>query len=55
MMIAGIVLMGVSVLVTGSATYLEWRRREPLWGLMMKVGPCLFGIGGILFGVAMTL
>ncbi len=54
MLIAGIIFMSLSLVVTGGATYLEWRMREPLWALMMKVGPCLFGIGGILFGLAMV-
>ncbi len=53
MVIAGIALMSLPVLLTGGATYLEWRRSEPIWKLLMKMGPCLFGIGGVLFGLGM--
>lgn len=54
MLIAAIVLMSVSIIVTGSTTYLEWRQRDSVWKLFMKIGPCLFGVGGILFGLGMV-
>ena len=54
MLVVGIVFLSMGTMVTGVATYLEWKLRDPFWKLLMKVGPWLLGVGGMLFGLAMV-
>ena len=53
MMAAGIALLTAAVAVTGTSAYLEWKFREPVYALYMKVGAILLAIGGVVFGCSL--
>lgn len=54
MIIAGISIMSAAVILTTVSICMEIYAREPKWMVLMKVGAMFFGVGGVLFGVAMA-
>ena len=54
MMIAGLGVMTVGTVGIAFAVVEEWRKKEPIYMLIMKIAAGLFGVGGVLFGVAMS-
>lgn len=48
MFMTGVGLSGVSVTVLALATYLEWKRKEPIYMLFVKGSLMIMGIGGAL-------
>lgn len=52
MLIAGIVVLSLGVGALVASTYMEWKRHEPVYALLIKVSTGLLAIGAILFGVA---
>lgn len=54
MLIGGLVVMTIGAIGVSFAVYEEWRTHEPVWKLAMKIAALAFGVGGVLFGVAMA-
>lgn len=55
MFVAAIVLLALGVGALGTSTYLEWRCREPVYALVMKVSTGLLAIGALLFSLVVGL
>jgi hypothetical protein len=53
MAIAGIVLLAIGSVGVCSAVILEVKYHEPLYKVMMKIFPWIFGVGGVLLGIAL--
>lgn len=57
MIAAGVVLLGIHVPILGAAIYLEWRRKEPVYMIVVKWAMLIGGIGtalclyGTYFGI----
>jgi len=52
-LILAISLMAIGSFGTGAAVVLEMKRREPIYAIMMKVFPWVFGCGAVLLAVAL--
>ena len=55
LLLLAIVFLAIGSVGVLAATWLEFTRGKAIWELMMKIFPWLFGIGGILFGIAQVL
>lgn len=51
LIITSIIVMTAGGTLTGVATLLEYLRNEPIYKLLMKIGPVLIGVGGIIFSM----
>lgn len=49
-----IAILSIGVGSLSLSTYLEWKRQEPIYALVMKISSGLLAIGAILFGFAMA-
>ena len=54
MRIAAIILMTIGSFGVGAATLLEIKHHEPIYMILMKVFPWLFGVGAILLALAIV-
>ncbi len=54
MVIAAIALMAIGSLGVGGAVVMEIKTHDPVWKLMMKIFPWVFGVGGILLGITIA-
>ena len=52
MMALAIVLLVLGSVGTLTATFLEWRRHEPVYALMMKLFPWAFGVGAVILALS---
>ena len=52
MVIAGLVIMSIGVLLTGTSVGLEIMLKQPHWMIFMKVGASMLAVGAVLFGIA---
>lgn len=52
MIITAIILMTLGSFGVGAATLLEIKHREPIYMILMKVFPWIFGIGAVLLALA---
>lgn len=55
MIVIAITLLAVGSFGVGAAVFLEMRTHESKYKIMMKVFPWVFGVGGILLAVALTV
>lgn len=53
MVLAGIILLALGSIGVCSAVALEIKYHEPIYKLLMKIFPWIFGAGGILLGIAL--
>jgi len=53
-MVAGIALMAIGSFGIGAAVLLEIKTDEPIYKILMKVFPWVFGVGAILLGIALA-
>jgi len=49
-------MIGLGLMITGtvgiiSSTILEWKRKEPIYALLMKIFPAVFAVGCALYFV----
>lgn len=54
MLAAGIALLAISSVGIWTAIVQEKRTHEPIYKLLMKVFPWVFGVGAVVFAVAMA-
>lgn len=54
MAIAGIILLAIGSVGICAAVGLEMKYHEPRYRLLMKVFPWVFGLGGIILGIALA-
>lgn len=52
LLISGIILAAMGVGAFSISTYLEWKMREPLYAMLMKVATIVAFLGAIFIGVA---
>ena len=52
--VAALILMTVGSFGELAAVALEVKHREPVYALLMKVFPWIFGVGAVLMGVALA-
>lgn len=52
LLVAGIVLAALGVGSFSVSTYLEWKMREPLYAVLMKVATIIAFVGAIFIGIA---
>ena len=52
MLIVAIALMAIGSFGVGAAVLMEIKTYEPIWKLMMKLFPWLFGVGAVLLALA---
>jgi len=53
MLLVGLILLGIGSVGVCAAVTLELRRREPIYRLLMKVFPWLFGIGAVITAISL--
>lgn len=51
-MIPGIVLLSIGSAGIIAAVVMEHRSHEPKWKILMKIMPWVFGVGAVLFALA---
>jgi hypothetical protein len=49
--VIAIALLGIGSVGTISASICEWKKKEPIYGIMMKVFPWFFGVGAVLLAL----
>ena len=49
-----IMILAIGVGSLSVSTYLEWRIKEPMYALVMKISTGLLAIGAILFSLSMV-
>ena len=54
MAIAGIILLIIGSVGICAAVVLEMKYHDPIYKLLMKIMPWIFGAGGILLGIALA-
>lgn len=54
MFIAGITLMAIGSFGIGAAVLLEIKFREPIYKILMKLFPWVFGVGAIVLAMAIA-
>lgn len=52
LLVAGIVLCSLGIGAFSVSTYLEWKMREPIYALVMKVATIIAFCGAIFIGIA---
>ena len=54
MLAAGIALLAIGSLGVGAAVALEVRTHEPVYKVLMKVFPWVFGVGAVILALAIA-
>lgn len=54
MLVAGIALLAIGSLGVGAAVVMEIITREPIYKVLMKVFPWVFGVGAVVLALAIT-
>lgn len=54
MAIVGIILLALGSFGVGAAVLMEIKTHEPIYKILMKVFPWVFGVGAILLGIAIA-
>jgi len=54
MLITAITLMAIGSFGVGAAVLLEIKSHDPVWKLLMKIFPWVFGVGAVLLAISMA-
>ncbi len=54
MLMAGIALLAIGSLGVGAAVVMEIITREPIYKVLMKLFPWVFGVGAVVLALAIT-
>jgi len=55
MLVAGVTLLAVGSFALVGSTIIEWKRKEPLYAILMKISTGVMAIGTIIFGIGMAI
>jgi hypothetical protein len=53
MLAAAIILMTIGSFGVGAAVLLELKHHEPIYMLLIKIFPWIFGVGAVLLGISL--
>lgn len=54
MIITAIALMAIGSFGVGAAVFMEIKTRDPIYKILMKAFPWVFGVGAVLLGLAIA-